>query len=884
MFERLTPVLQQYQKVKERYKDTILLFRMGDFYEMFYEDAKIGAKVLGLTLTSRSHGKSNKVPLAGVPVKSIDTYIARLVQAGLKVAVCEQLEAPGIAKLIKRDVIEVITPGTVLRPTLLEERKNNFLLAISPNDPAPMRIGSEVFHNIGKEIPRALEHRCGVAFADLSTGEFYTAEIPLKSLNETIQKIDPKEIILPRENDILRSLIRDSNYPQSPLEDYYFSYDFAYDKLTKHFGVLNLDGFGIDDKRVAIQAAGAILYYLEETQKNALPHIRKILLYQETDYLLIDRMTRKNLELTERISDNSTQGTLISVLDQTKTPGGARLLRRWVLAPLLNISKIKARQDAIAELIGERYLIRELAETFSEIGDLERNASRIAVERCNARDIIALKNWLKKVPLIKEQFKSVKSVLLQSHCNSLEDFKPLVDRVEKTLIEEPPLSISEGGLIKPGFLPKLDELRSLSSNAKEWIIKLQEQERARTGIPNLRVSYNSIFGYYIEVTKSHLNVVPKNYIRKQTLVNNERFITPELKDYENKVLNAEERIKTLEYDLFTELRKEVAKDVPRILNVSQIISELDILVSLAAVAINNNFVKPEINDSGEIVIIDGRHPVIEKLTTEPFIPNDTLLNLETNQILLITGPNMAGKSTYLRQVALLVVMAQLGSFVPAKEAKIGVVDKIFTRIGASDDLSRGVSTFLAEMSETANILNNATPKSLVILDEIGRGTATYDGLAIAWAVVEYLHQNQAIKPKTMFATHYHELTDIVQYLPRVRNYNFLVKERGDEIIFLRKCVEGKSDRSYGIAVAKLAGLPQEVIERAKEVLEDFEKGEELSVKSLGKEKEMQISLFHPIEHPLLQEIRNLTLETLTPLQALNLLNEIKKQLEKANNR
>ncbi|MBS4015686.1 MAG: DNA mismatch repair protein MutS [Candidatus Latescibacteria bacterium] len=857
MLERLTPLLQQYHKVKERYQDTILLFRMGDFYEMFYDDAKIGAQVLGLTLTSRSHGKSTRVPLAGVPVKSIDTYIARLVQAGLKVAVCEQLEQPGIAKLIKRDVIEVITPGTVLRPTLLEARKNSYLLAVVPD-----------------------QSLCGIAFADLSTAEFNITQIPLSSLNETIQKIDPKEIILPQTWENLQQFVKDSSAAQTRLDPYYFSYDYAFEKLTQHFAVHNLDGFGIDDQVLAVQAAGAIHYYLEQTQKNNLPHFRRISTYQEKDYLLIDKMTRKNLELTERIRDNSSQYTLLSVLDQTKTPIGARLIRRWLLAPLLNTGQIKQRQDSVSELISKSYLLKELREIFADIGDLERNASRIAVERCNGRDIIALKNWLKKIPLIREQLNQTQSALLQHNLARLEEFTTLVQEIEKTLNEEQPLTISEGGLIKTGYLKELDELRSLASNAKEYIVKLQAQERQKTGIPNLRVSYNSVFGYYIEITKSHLHLVPKHYIRKQTLVNNERYITPELKEYENKVLNAEERIKTLEYELFVDLRKKVALDVVRILAVSQIISELDVLASLAKIAIDNNYIKPEINETDLLQIIDGRHPVIEKLVLEPFIPNDTNLDLENNQILLITGPNMAGKSTYLRQVALIVIMAQIGSFVPAKHAKIGVVDKIFTRIGASDDLSRGVSTFLAEMSETANILNNATPKSLVILDEIGRGTATYDGLAIAWAVVEYLHQNQAIKPKTLFATHYHELTDIIQYLPRVKNYNFLAKESEDTIIFLRKLVPGKADKSYGIAVAKLAGLPHEVIERAKIVLEDFERGEELSVKSLGKDKQLQISLFQPIMHPLVEEIRNLNLEQLTPLQALNLLDRIKEQLGK----
>ncbi|MEO0074612.1 MAG: DNA mismatch repair protein MutS [candidate division WOR-3 bacterium] len=857
MLERLTPLLQQYHKVKERYKDTILLFRMGDFYEMFYDDAKIGSQVLGLTLTSRTHGKSTKVPLAGVPVKSIDNYIARLVNAGFKVAICEQLEQPGINKLIRRDVIEVITPGTVIRPTLLENDKNNFLLAIISNNT-----------------------ECGLAFADLSTAEFNVSQINYQSLNETIQKIDPKEIIVPT-NQKCQFQFKDGNkIAITSIDEYYFSYEFAYDKLTRHFKVLNLDGFGISEKTLAIQAAGAILYYLEETQKNTLPHINKISIYEEKDYLLIDRMTRKNLELTERIRDNSPQATLLSILNRTQTPIGARLIRRWVLTPLIDITKIKERQDAINELINKTYILKELTSILSEIGDLERNASRIAVERGNGRDIIALKNWLKKIPLIKQQLYQTNSVLLHNCLEHLDDFNNLIEQIEKTLNEEQPLSITEGGLIKIGFLKELDELRNIANNAKEYLLQLQIQERQKTGIPNLRVNYNSVFGYYIEITKSYLNLVPKHYIRKQTLVNTERFITPELKEYENKVLNAEERIKTLEYELFTELRKSVANEVPKILSVSQIIAELDVLCSLAQVAINNNYIKPEVDNSDRIEIIAGRHPVIERLTPEPFIPNDTFLDLTNNQILLITGPNMAGKSTYLRQVALIVIMAQIGSFVPAQSAKIGVVDKIFTRIGASDDLSRGVSTFLAEMSETANILNNATPKSLVILDEIGRGTATYDGLAIAWAVVEYLHQNEKIKPKTLFATHYHELTDIVQYLPRVKNLNFLAKESEDSIIFLRKLVPGKADRSYGIAVAKLAGLPDEVIERANDVLQYFERQEEASISKLGTQKDLQISIFTPISHPLLEQIRNLKIEQLTPIQALNLLDKIKKELEK----
>ncbi|MDH5683302.1 MAG: DNA mismatch repair protein MutS [candidate division WOR-3 bacterium] len=853
----LTPLLEQYHRIKEKYRDTILLFQVGDFYEMFYDDAKTGAKVLGLTLTARSHGKHNKIPLAGVPVKSIDTYIRRLVSAGFKVAICEQLEAPGLAKIIKRNVIEVITPGTIMRPTLLEDDKNQYLLGIAPYD-----------------------KQYGIAFADISTGEFYLAELKGGSLNEEIQKIDPKEIVIP-ESATANFQFSTSSYTKTRLDDYYFSFDYAYEKLKRHFGVANLEGFGIEDKRLGISAAGAVLYYLEETQKNTLPHIRKLALYTASDYLLLDRATRKNLELTERLRDESSEGTLLWILDRTETPFGKRLLRKWLLSPSLDVKKIQARQQAVEELFLKTGLTKDLGKTLSQIGDLERIGSRIACERSNAKDLVALKNYLQVVPEVKELLVNSNSQLLKESYNQIGDFSGVVERITKTLVEEPPFTITEGGLIQTGFNQELDEIRNLAHNAKQYIAELQEQERKATGIPNLRVGYNSVFGYYIEVTKSYWNLVPKNYLRKQTLANVERFITPELKEYETKVLNAEERIKTLEYEIFIELRREIAQAVPKILELSKILAQLDVFLSLAIVARENNYVKPEINSGTEVILKDSRHPVVEKLTGEPFIPNDCYLDNETRQILLITGPNMAGKSTYLRQVALIIIMAQIGSFVPVAEARIGIVDKIFTRIGASDDLSRGVSTFLAEMNETANILNNATSRSLVILDEVGRGTATYDGLAIAWAVVEYLHGNSSLQAKTLFATHYHELTDIATILPRVKNYNFTVKEYQDEIIFLRKLVEGKSDRSYGIAVAKLAGLPREVIDRAKIVLEEFEKGEELSVKSIAPDKTSQISLFYPQANPILDELGKIDLNKLTPIEALNLIAEFQKKLKGA---
>jgi DNA mismatch repair protein MutS len=853
--ETLTPLLAQYHQIKKKYQDAILLFRLGDFYEMFYEDAKIAAKVLGLTLTARSYGKSEKIPLAGIPYKSLDSYLAKLVKAGYKVAICEQLEIPETSqKIIKRDVVEVLTPGAIARPSLLEEKKNHFLLAIF------------------------LEKNCGLAYCDISTGDFYVSLIAKEDIKEEILKIDPKEIIYPSDNKEIEEILK-NDFCLTPLETYYFSYDFAYEKLKNFFRVNNLAGFGIENLPETICAAGACLHYLEETQKGALNNISKITYQESKNYLVLDKPTRRNLELLERISDGSFEGSLLSVIDKTLTPQGGRLLRRWLLYPLLAIDEINARLSAVEKIYSSYSLMKELENLLGNIGDLERIASRVATERANGRDLVNLKEWLKfSLPL--------KTILLNSDNERLKnlgekiaDFQPLIEKIEKTIVDDPPPTITEGEIIKEGVSELLDELRTIAKNAKDYILKIEEKERKRTNIPTLRIGYNSVFGYYLEVTKSYVKYVPKDYLRKQTLANAERFITPELKEYETKILTASERIKALEYELFINLRKEISKEMKEVFEFAKVVAEIDVYLSLAKVAKEKNYVKPIVDNGDEIVIKEGRHPVVEELLGEGFIPNDTYLNNTTHQILLITGPNMSGKSTYLRQVALIVILAQIGSFVPCRYCKIGIVDKIFTRIGASDDLSRGVSTFLAEMQETANILNNATERSLVILDEVGRGTATYDGLAIAWATTEYLHSHPKTRPKTIFATHFHELTDIARYLPRVKNYTFLVKEEGEEIIFLRKLVEGRSSRSYGIEVAKLAGIPKEVIERAREVLKYLESGEEVSLKGLKEKNPLQLTLFYPIEHPILEELKKLNLNELSPIEVFQIVLNWQKRLK-----
>lgn len=854
MSEKLTPLLAQYRRIKERYPETLLLFRVGDFYEMFYEDAEVGARVLNLTLTSRTHGPNHRVPLAGIPVKSLDNYVAKLVTQGLRVAICEQLEPPCKAKpIVQRDVVEVITPGTLIRDTLLDQRRNNYLMGISP--------AGDIL---------------GMAFVDLSTGEFALSEIHRDNLEEEIAKITPAEILLPQNWNGQLSL--DYGVRVTRLDDYYFTHEFAFEKLTTHFGVINLGGFGVEHLTEGICAAGAVLEYLEQTQCSTLPHLRRLKQYQPSEYLLIDRISRKNLELTESLHPENQRrseiGTLFGVINKTVTPPGTRLLRRLLITPLISVEKINERQAAVGELVKNSSILLEIQEKLSHIGDLERVAARIALERATARDLIALRNWLMVVPDIKEYLNRFSAKLLMQISEKIPDLTSIVTDISQTLIDNPPLAITEGGMIKKGYAPELDSLRELANNAKDLIARIQERERHRTGIPNLRVGYNSVFGYYIEITRSYLRLVPPDYIRKQTIANGERFVTPELKEYENKILHAEERIKTLEYEIFLGLRNRVKAETAKILDLANAMAELDVLVSFAVVARERNYVCPVVDNSPIIDIKAGRHPVVEAMSNEPFIPNDTFIDNSKQQILIITGPNMAGKSTYLRQVALLVIMAQIGSFIPAQSARIGVVDKIFTRIGASDDVARGVSTFLAEMIETANILNNLTSRSLVILDEVGRGTSTHDGLAIAWATVEYLHDNETLRPRTLFATHYHELTEIATLLPRVKNFSFIVKEKGEKILFLRKIRPGPADKSYGIAVAKLAGLPTEVINRAKEIMQRFTKNEKTKIIHLNQQLQSTLSGDHNPIHPVVERLRNLNINDITPLQAINLLAQL----------
>lgn len=810
---QLTPLLEQYQQIKNKYKDTLLLFRVGDFYEFYYNDAKLASSYLGITLTSKTISKGVKVPLAGVPIKASENYIAKLVKNGLKIAICEQLEpATKGKKLVARDVIEVITPGTILRPSLLDEEKSLFVASVIPDE------------------------KCiGIAFCDLTSGEFSCGEIESPQVHEILFRKEVKEVIIPEGIDFMIDI------PLTLLDGYHFIYEIAYKKLLDHFKVVTLDGFGIEGLKLAIGAAGALLYYLSENQRTSLPHINKISLFEPKHTLYLDSTTRKNLELFVNIHGEELR-TLLCVMDSCLTPFGKRRLRRELLEPLIDTGLIEERLDGVEELKNKEFLRQELREILKSLKDVERITARLACQRIVPREMVALKESLRFYPKIKGMIEGCENEILRNIYNRIDNFDDVVEKVDAALVPEPPATMDEGGIIREGYSAELDELRGIARGGKDWLLTLEENERRRTGIGSLKVAYNSVFGYYIEVTKSNLHLVPDNYIRKQTLTNTERFYTSELKEFEQKILGAEEKIQNLEYKLYVNVREEIAQRGDAILETTRALAMLDVLQCFAHIAVLNNYSRPQLFDDNKIIITEGRHPVVEKMLEKgSFIPNDTVVDREKNQILIITGPNMAGKSTYLRQIALITIMAQTGSFVPAKEARIGVVDKIFTRIGASDDISRGVSTFLAEMMETANILNNVSEKSLVILDEVGRGTSTYDGLALAWAVVEFLHTNK--KPRTLFATHFHELTRIEDFLSSVKNYNFLVKEWGDEIIFLRKLSPGPSDQSYGIQVARLAGLPETVIRRAKDVLRDFEDGETFSIRKLKKIKLSQQDLF-----------------------------------------
>ncbi|OGC04036.1 DNA mismatch repair protein MutS [candidate division WOR-1 bacterium RIFOXYA12_FULL_43_27] len=789
-----TPMVAQYHEIKSKHRDAILFFRLGDFYEMFYDDAVLASRELELTLTGRGKDE-NRMPMCGIPYHAASNYIQKLIEKGYKIAICEQIEDPALAKgLVKREVIKIYTPGTIIESSMLYEKSNNYLMAIAFD-----------------------KGKYGIAYADASTGEFKITQVDSEQkVKEEIDRINPSELLV---SDMIQNFVKAGFKPASTFVDKYDS-ESASERIKEHFQINNLESFGVTDFPVGLQAAAAILDYLSDTQKTPLDHINKINPYRVGDFMLIDSSTRRNLELVKTIRDKSFKGSLLWVLDQTKTPMGSRLLRSWILQPLLNTEKIQNRLDAVLELFNSVILREELGKQLKAISDVERLTAKVAAKSCNARDLIALSESLRKLPAIVEVLKNCKAELLEMDID-IESVRHLSAFIQGSLIDDPPIQITEGGIIRSGYNAELDEIKKATTEGKAWIAELEVKERQRTGIKSLKVSFNRVFGYYIDITKSNLDQVPSDYIRKQTLVNSERYITPELKDREALILNADDRMKKLEYEIFCQIREEVAKHTKSLQQTAHILAQLDVLLSLAEVAVANNYCKPVVRSSDHQIIrlSESRHPVVEKMLGEHrFVPNDVELSDEIS-FLLITGPNMGGKSTYMRQVALICLMAQIGSFVPAKEAEVGLVDRVFTRIGAMDDIFSGQSTFMLEMTETANILNNATEKSLIILDEIGRGTATFDGMSIAAAVAEYIHTK--IKAKTMFATHYHEICAMAEKHPGMKNLNVAVLDEKDHVTFLHKIMEGPADKSYGIQVAKLAGLPHEVIDRAKEIMVEY---------------------------------------------------------------
>jgi DNA mismatch repair protein MutS len=861
----LTPMIKQYLRIKSQYPDAILFFRLGDFYEMFFEDAQVGSKELDIALTSRDKDRKDSVPLCGVPYFTVETYISKLLQKGYKVALCDQVEDPRFAKgIVKREVVRVFTPGLATDAIHLGKGENNYLMGFCAE--------GEVF---------------GLAFLDVSTGELKACQISGYEpfLNEALRN-EPKEIL------ILKKFQEHSCFEG-------FKKKFENCLITnlddqKYEGVSSFDE--VEQKTIfqkaplAAQAVGMVLHYAEENQKKPLSHVRPLFFYQVQDFMVIDEVTKRNLEITESLLEKGQKGSLFWVLDETMTAMGSRKLRQWLNYPLIDVREIERRLEGVSDLKEKKIERKKIREFLKGIQDIERLTARIYLGHANARDLVGLKNSLEDLPALKESLRSFVSPLVKEFGLEIEDFDDLFRLLESSIVENPPLTLREGGIIKPNYDRELDELRGIGKEGKGWILQLEAQERKRTGISSLKVRYNQVFGYYIEVTKSNLHLVPDHYMRKQTLVSAERFITPELKEFEAKVLGAEEAICQLEYRLFEEIRKRVSDTTPRLQKTASAIAVIDILASMAEIADRYNYMRPIVDEGDKLAIQDGRHPILERMgLSERFVPNDTEMDNQEQQILIITGPNMAGKSTYLRQVALIVLMAQIGCFVPAGKARIGVVDRIFTRIGALDNIMRGQSTFMVEMMETARILNQATSQSLVVLDEIGRGTSTFDGLSIAWAVAEYLHDHSSFRPKTLFATHYHELTELVLTKERVKNYNMAVKEWGGEIIFLRKVVEGGTNRSYGIQVARLAGLPEKVIDRAKEVLSNLEKGEldatgmpkiATKKKTISTDKPPpQLSLFVQPD-PIRSELKKLKIDRLTPIEAMNLLDELKKKAEK----
>lgn len=869
----LTPMMRQYLEIKSDHPDSILFFRLGDFYEMFLDDAVKASRILDITLTSRGKGGDGAdVPLCGVPYHSAAPYIAKLVEAGEKVAICEQVEDPKTAKgIVKRQVVKVVTPGLVVEAESLSPKENNFLLSLLRGD----------------------GDRWGVAYLDISTGEFRVTEVDGSDAAwGEVACANPREILLPESfRESLPSVCRGdllADRTFTYVDDWVYDQDYTERLIRNHFGVASPDALGCEGFVEGVRAAAAILHYLQETQKGKVDHIRELSAYRTQEFMVLDESTRRNLELTSTLSEGKKRGSLLGLLDRTATAMGGRKLRQWISYPLVSIEKIKERQDAVGELVGAPGLRAGIREALEGVYDLERLNGRISLASSGAKDLVALKMSLLRIPPLLALLGPAQSSMLRELRGGIDPLHEVADLIGRGIVDDPPFVLREGGIIADGYHAELDELRAISREGKGFIARLEAKEKARTGITSLKIRYNKVFGYYIEVTKSNLSAIPDDYIRRQTLANAERFITPELKEYEEKVLGAEERIVDLEYSLFQQIRQCVASEGERLARTADRIATLDVLASLADVAHERNYCRPLVDDSDILSISEGRHPVVEALNvSERFVPNDLLLDNSENQLVIITGPNMAGKSTFMRQVALIVLMAQLGSFVPASEARIGVVDRIFTRVGASDNLARGQSTFMVEMMETAAILRNATPKSLVVLDEIGRGTSTFDGVSIAWAVAEYLHDTDRCAAKTLFATHYHELTELAVTRSKIKNCNVAVKEWNDQVIFLRKIVEGGASHSYGIQVGRLAGLPAEVVERAKEILHNLETGEyaEGGVPRIAKGKRgvapkasPQLSLFEQGDDILRKRLSGLNISSLTPLEALNILDELKRMV------
>ena len=879
----LTPMMQQYMAIKEQYKDCILFYRLGDFYEMFYDDALTASRELEITLTGKNCGQEERAPMCGVPYHAVDVYLNKLVAKGYKVAICEQAEDPKQAKgIVKREVIRIVTPGTNLSQQALDEGRNNYLMCL-------------VYDN----------NQFGLAITDISTGDFYTTEVAtLKELYDEIHRFSPSEIICNDSFYMSGASLDDFkdrlHVSVSTLDTWYMDEAVSVQKIKEHFKVASLDGLGLTDFPSGTLAVGALLLYLYETQKNTLDNLTKITPYRSGGYMIIDSATNRNLELIETLREKQKKGSLLWVLDKTKTAMGARLMRNWIEQPLIEKKKITARQDAVEELYNDMITREEIREYLNAVYDLERLVTRISYRTANPRDLIAFKTSLGMIPPVKQLLSQAKSAELKEIDERMDCLEDIYDLIEKSIQDEPPIMIREGGMIKEGYNEDVDKFRLSRTEGKTWLAELEAREKEKTGIKNLRVRYNKVFGYYLEVTNSYKELVPEDWTRKQTLANAERYITPELKELEDMILGAEDKLAALEYDLYCEVRDSIGEQVVRIQETAKAIAHLDVLASLACVAQSNDYVRPSINTKGVIGIQGGRHPVVEKMNNnQMFIDNDTYLDNKNHRISIITGPNMAGKSTYMRQSALIVLMAQIGSFVPAKSANIGIVDRIFTRVGASDDLASGQSTFMVEMTEVANILRNATSRSLLILDEIGRGTSTFDGLSIAWAVVEHISNPKLLGAKTLFATHYHELTELEGKLDSVNNYCIAVREQGDDIIFLRKIIRGGADKSYGIQVARLAGVPDSVIDRAKEIsswLEETDvtdKAKNLQVRTSAKKKEVvreavpaekQMSLFdiYPADHPVLKELAGLDVSNMTPIQALNTLYELQKRLKETN--